>query len=58
MHFGVTYQAKDLNLIFYILGIVYRSDNNTKDMNDCLNKVLRRVGEERCFKMELFNLGF
>ena len=25
----------------------YRSNNNPKDMNDCLNNVLHRVGEER-----------
>ena len=30
-----------------LLGIVYRSDNNTKEMNDSLNHVLRSLGERK-----------
>ena len=40
----ISSQGSELDIL---LGIVYRSDNNTKEMNDCLNNVLRRVGEER-----------
>ena len=35
-----------LDILLGIVGL-YRSDNNTKEMNDCPNQVLRKVGEVR-----------
>ena len=40
----ISSQGSELDIL---LGIVYRNDNNTKDKNDCVNKELRRIGEER-----------
>ncbi len=40
----ITSHGSKLNML---LGVVYHSDSNTKDMNDCLNKVLRKAGEVR-----------
>ncbi len=41
-----------------LLRVVYRSDNNTKDMNDCLNKVLREADDERKEVMVIGDFNF
>ena len=51
----ISYQGSELDIL---LGIVYRSDNNTSDMNDCLNQVLSIVGEEKKEVMVIGDFNF